>query len=82
MAGDGELKQLKEIKKELVEIRERTATPKQVFINGVLYGAGWFVGGIVAVALLGWVLNILGVIPGFSELSDYGRSLMDELPQR
>lgn len=82
MAGDGELKQLKEIKKELVEIRERTATPKQVFLNGVLYGAGWFVGGIVAVALLGWVLNILGVIPGFNELSDYIRSLVSELPSK
>ncbi|MBL8158777.1 hypothetical protein JNK62_04555 [bacterium] len=82
MAGDGEIKQLKEIKKELVEIRERTASPKHSFINGVLYGAGALVGGIVAVALIGWILNVLGIIPGFSELSDYVRSLIDQLPRR
>lgn len=82
MADEQELKQLKEIKKELVEIRERTSNPKQTFINGILYGAGWFIGGILAVAILGWVLNVLGVIPGFSELSDYVHSLMGELPSR
>lgn len=81
MAGDGEIKQLKEIKKELSEIKERSA-PRNAFLNGVLYGAGALVGGILAVALLGWVLNILGVIPGFSELSDYVQSLVDEVPRR
>lgn len=82
MAGDGEIQQLKQIKKELVEIRERTANPKHAFVNGILYGAGALVGGIVAVALIGWVLNVLGIIPGFGELADYVRSLMGELPSR
>jgi hypothetical protein len=82
LMADPELRQLKEIKKELSEIKERTADPKRVFLNGVLYGAGALIGGIVAVALIGWVLNILGIIPGLNELADYGRSLMDELPSR
>jgi hypothetical protein len=82
MVDEQELRQLKEIKKELSEINEKTNDPKRVFLSGMLSGAGWFVGGILAVALLGWVLNILGVIPGFSELSDYVRSLMGELPSR
>lgn len=80
--ADPELQQLKEIKKELSKIQERTASPKQAFIHGILYGAGALVGGILAVVLIGWVLNVLGIIPGFGELAEYLSSLMGELPRR
>jgi hypothetical protein len=82
MADEKELRQLREIKKELSEIKERSSDIKRTFLHGVLYGAGALVGGILAVALIGWVLNILGIIPGFGELADYGRSLMEQLPSR
>jgi hypothetical protein len=82
MSDEQELRQLKEIKKELSEIKERTVNPKRVFFNGVLYGAGALVGGIVAVALIGWLLAVLGIIPGLNELADYLRSLMGQLPSR
>ncbi len=82
MADEKELRQLREIKKELLEIKDRTSDPKRAFFNGILYGAGALVGGIIAVAVIGWVLNILGIIPGFSELSDYVRSLMGTLPSK
>lgn len=81
MVDEKELRQLKEIKKELSEIKDRTANPKRVFLNGILYGAGALVGGILAVALIGWVLNILGIIPGFNEVADYIHSLVEELPR-
>ena len=80
--ADPELKQLREIKQELTEIKERTASPKSVFFNGVLYGAGALVGGIVAVALIGWLLAVLGIIPGLNELADYLGSLIGQLPSR
>lgn len=80
--ADPELRQLKEIKKELSAIKDRTASPKQAFIHGILYGAGALVGGVLAVALVGWVLNLLGIIPGFGELADYLRSLFEQLPSR
>jgi hypothetical protein len=37
-------------------------------LYGVLYGAGAFVGGIIAIIIVGWVLSIIGVLPGFDEL--------------
>jgi hypothetical protein len=80
--NDKELRQLKEIKQELSEIKERTANPRRVFFSGVVYGAGALVGGILAVALIGWVLAVLGIIPGFGDLAQYLSSLMDKLPSR
>ena len=64
------LKHLQRIEDELEEIKDRTSNPKRAFIYGVLYGAGAFVGGILAIILLGWVLSIAGLIPGFSEIAD------------
>ena len=70
------LRQLKKIERELSAIKERTSNPKRMFINGILYGAGAFVGGILAVAAIGWALSFLGVIPGLSELVEYMQGLM------
>lgn len=62
------LKQLKKIQSELSQIKEVTTNPRRAFFNGILYGAGAFVGGILAITLLGWLLSLLGFIPGFSEI--------------
>lgn len=62
------LKHLQRIENELEEIKDRTGNPRRAFMYGILYGAGAFVGGILAILLLGWVLHILGFIPGFESL--------------
>ena len=80
MADDPELKQLKQIKKELEEIKDRTANPSLSFLNGILYGAGGLIGGIIAIGLLGWLLSLLGVVPGFGWFVEYLQSLVAELP--
>lgn len=54
----------------LGEIKENTeARPSRSFLNGMLYGAGIVLGTIIGVALVGWLLSILGVIPGFDVLA-------------
>lgn len=68
MANDTELKQLKRISRELAEIRDRTADPRRAFANGILAGAGWFLGSILAVTFLGWMLSVAGVIPGLNTM--------------
>lgn len=82
MTDERELRQLKEIKKELSEIKVRTADFKRTFVSGALYGAGALVGGIATIAIIGWILNLLGIIPGLSVLADYIRSLVEQLPLR
>lgn len=56
------LKSLARIEKDLEELK---GTPQRTFLYGIIYGAGAFVGGILAVVFLGWLLSVLGVIPGF-----------------
>ena len=73
---DPEIRELKQIKRELEEIKDRTANPKRMFVNGILYGAGAFLGGIIAVALVGWLLSFLGVIPGLDVIAEYLQTLL------
>lgn len=80
MVQDEEVRQLKQIKRELEEIKDRTANPRRMFFNGIMYGAGAFVGGIVAVALLGWLLSFLGIIPGLSHMVEYMQGLVESIP--
>ncbi len=55
----------------LDEIKENTEhRPTKSLLNGMLYGVGIVLGTIVGVVLIGWLLSILGVIPGFDVLAD------------
>lgn len=65
------LEHIKKIEHELGEIKSRTPGPKTAFTNGILQGMGAVVGSIAAVALLGWLLSIFGVIPGLDKLAEY-----------
>ncbi len=71
------LKHLEQIEQELGEIKERTPTPSRSFTNGLLQGAGALIGGIFALALLGWLLSLFGVIPGFVDISHYIQNSVD-----
>jgi len=63
-------KKLKEVEGILDEIRENTAMPWwRTMLNGFLYGGGWVIGTVLAIAALGWLLSVFGIIPGFAELA-------------
>lgn len=70
----------KKVETLLDEIKINTeAKPARSFVNGVLYGAGIVIGTLTAVVLVGWLLSILGVIPGFDILA---QKLGEVLQQR
>jgi hypothetical protein len=73
-----ELEHLANIESELEEIKNRTPNPRQAFFSGVLQGGGAVVGGIIAVALIGWALAASGVIPGLSHISQYLGSIVNQ----
>ena len=66
-----EVKHLIRIERQIDEIKKRTGNPVRAFVGGLLAGAGWIVGLIIAVGLLGWALSIMGFIPGLSEIAAY-----------
>jgi hypothetical protein len=61
-------KDLVKIEKELGEIRDRSSGVKP-FLYGLLQGVGWIVGTVAAVALIGWILSISGVVPGLGKVA-------------
>lgn len=65
------LKSLERIEKDLEDLK---SNPKRTFLNGILYGAGAFLGGILAIILLGWLLNIAGLIPGIRDMVELVQS--------
>jgi hypothetical protein len=69
-----EVAELKKIERQVSEIKAHTTNPLRSLLNGMLYGAGWVVGSVVALALLGWVLSLVGFVPGFGELANYLRA--------
>lgn len=73
---DPEIKQLIKIERRLEEIKDRTGSTKRAFFYGLLQGAGAVLGGIAAIILLGWILSVIGVIPGFGDIATYLRDQM------
>lgn len=77
-AAEG-IKHLKKIEGELGEIKENTGSWSGWFIRGIMQGAGIIVGTIVGLVALGWLLSILGFVPGLSELADYLRDAVERI---
>ncbi len=61
-------KKLDEINKNLVEIKKRTGgTWWRALWHGALRGAGTVIGIALVLVIIGWFLNVIGVIPAFRE---------------
>lgn len=71
------LKHLESIEQELEEIKERTPKRRHAFLHGIFYGAGAVFGGVLGIALLGWILSLFGVIPGFGDIANYLQDIVD-----
>jgi hypothetical protein len=76
------LQHLEHIEEELVAIKDRTGSTRRSFILGIFQGAGVVIGTILAVALLGWILSILGVIPGLGTLVSYLHTINEQIRSR
>jgi hypothetical protein len=65
---DPEVRQLRQINRELKNIESNTSA-KWWILHGMLYGAGWIIGSLLAIIILSWVLTLLGVIPGLDRIA-------------
>jgi Na+/melibiose symporter-like transporter len=71
------LEHMEKIEEQLEEIKVRTGSTSRAFFYGLMYGAGWVVGTILTIALLGWILSLFGVIPGFAQIADNLRAILN-----
>jgi len=68
---------LEAIEEELKEISDKQIGPKRAFFNGIMQGMGVVGGSILALALLGWLLHLLGLVPGLAEVGAYLENLIE-----
>ena len=77
---DPELKtHLTKIEKEVIVLRTELTTLWPVFMRGVVNGAGYVVGAALILTLIGWMLNIVGVIPAFTQGVNEFRASIDRI---
>lgn len=80
---DPELKgELEKINTSLVKIFHKQEGAWKAFFRGLMHGMGTVVGIVVAILAIGWILNAIGVIPGFTkqakELKSMWQQTLDE----
>lgn len=51
---------------------------KFTLIKGVAMGFGVFLGGTIVIALLLWILSLLGHVPFLQEITDSARGTLDQ----
>ena len=80
---DPELKtELDKLNRTLVGIFHKTESFWRAFVRGVLQGLGSILGVVLAIIIIGWILNVMGVIPGFrQQASEWKEMWQDTLEQ-
>jgi hypothetical protein len=74
---DTELKNhLEKIEDELSHIRKSSTGIWKTLGRGIVYGAGYVVGAVFIIVIVGWILNVIGVIPAFDrQVTDFRTAL-------
>ncbi len=78
---EAEIQELKKITEELKRVEANTGSSWWAFYRGILSGGGAIIGGIIAVILIGALLSILGVIPGFQAIAAYINAAIANIKQ-
>ena len=76
---DPELKQeLEKVNRSLVGIFHKTESLWRAFVRGMLSGIGSVFGIALAILLIGWILNVLGIIPGIQKQAQQWQSMWQQ----
>ncbi len=76
------LRHLEHIEKDLDAIKLKAPSPRTSFVNGMWQGVGAVIGSLIAIALLGALLSIVGVLPGFAAYTKYMQGALDKFESR
>jgi hypothetical protein len=71
-----------ELKSHLELIEKKLGGGWYSFRSGILGGIGYVIGAALAILLIGWILNIIGVIPAFKSEVNQLQSLLKQVNQR
>jgi hypothetical protein len=71
-------KKIEELNKNLEGINYKMGNLWFAFGKGLLTGLGSVIGAGVAIIIIGWFLNVIGVIPALKETSDAWRNVFQQ----
>ena len=71
-------KKLDELNKNLEGINHKLGNYKASFGRGVLTGFGYILGAGIAVIIIGWFLNVIGVIPALKNTAEDWRNVFQQ----
>jgi len=57
---------LQNIKKELSHLDKTSNGTWHTLWRGAVYGAGYVIGAVIIIVVIGWILNIVGIIPALA----------------
>ena len=63
-------KELDKVNANLVAILHKTESTWWALVRGALHGFGTVIGILFAILLIGWILNIMGILPGFKQQAE------------
>lgn len=66
---------LQKIQSELEAINKKTPGNGMSFVRGILTGFGYVIGAGLAIIIIGWILNAVGVIPAFTRQADEWKNI-------
>lgn len=78
---DPELKEKLDLINKNLEMMNINIFPTRwkLFVQGLWRAVGYLVGLLLAVALLGWMLNIIGIVPIFQEVADKLKIILNNI---
>ena len=78
---DPELKiQLDQINQKLESMDQAlNPTRRKMFVQGLWRAIGYIIGIVIAALILGWVLNMIGLIPFLKDFSTEARSVLENV---
>ncbi|HAG27587.1 TPA: hypothetical protein DCG61_02305 [Patescibacteria group bacterium] len=71
-------KEIRELNENLVKLNKRFGSPWIALGKGFIGGLGSVLGAGLAIILIGWFLNVIGVIPAFQRQADQWREVFDQ----
>ncbi|MFA5132105.1 MAG: hypothetical protein WC444_02125 [Candidatus Paceibacterota bacterium] len=70
---------LESIEKEIIAFRNESNGLASTFTRGVVHGAGYVIGVVLIIIVIGWILNIVGVIPALNTQVSEFRAALDRI---
>lgn len=74
-------KQLENINSNIILLQKRTPW-WHALLSGIMSGFGSIVGVVVALSVIGWILNIAGIIPAFRQEANQWKNLIQQAQEQ